>query len=53
MNLRVRPTSASGSGKTTTVACIVDRYLLNACGVVIVDCKACGLDGAARKLSIS
>jgi hypothetical protein len=42
---------ASGSGKTTTVACIVDGHLANACGAVIVDCKGTGLDEAARTLS--
>jgi hypothetical protein len=42
---------ASGSGKTTTVACIVDGHLANACGAVIVDCKGTGLDEAARQLS--
>jgi len=42
---------ASGSGKTTTVACIVDGHLSHGCGVVIVDCKGTGLDEAARVLS--
>jgi len=43
---------ASGSGKTTTVACIVDGHLSHGCGTVIVDCKGTGLDEAARVLSI-
>jgi hypothetical protein len=42
---------ASGSGKTTTVACIVDGHLANGCGAVIVDCKGTGLDDGARTLS--
>jgi hypothetical protein len=42
---------ASGSGKTTTVACLVDGHLSNGCGVVIVDCKGTGLDVAARALA--
>lgn len=42
---------ASGSGKTTTVARLADGALANGYGVVIVDAKAGGLGGAARKLA--
>jgi hypothetical protein len=42
---------ASGSGKTTTVIRLADGVLASGYGVVIVDCKAGGLGGAARKLA--
>jgi hypothetical protein len=42
---------ASGSGKTTTVACLADGALANGYGVVIVDAKAGGLGRTARALA--
>ncbi|HEV3212920.1 MAG TPA: type IV secretion system DNA-binding domain-containing protein [Acidimicrobiales bacterium] len=42
---------ASGSGKTTTVACLMDGLLSCGYGVVIIDCKGSGLGAAARALA--
>jgi hypothetical protein len=42
---------ASGSGKTTTLARIVDGALANGYGVVIIDAKAGELGGVARRLA--
>ncbi len=42
---------ASGSGKTTTLSRLADGALGIGYGVVIVDCKAGGLGGAARSLA--
>ncbi len=42
---------ASGSGKTTTLVRLADGALANGYGVVIIDAKAAGLGGAARRLA--
>ncbi len=42
---------ASGTGKTTTVACLMDGLLSHGYGVVVVDCKGSGLGETARVLA--
>src|ERR1019366_5784823 len=42
---------ASGTGKTTTVACLMDGLLSHGYGVVVIDCKGSGLGDTARALA--
>jgi energy-coupling factor transporter ATP-binding protein EcfA2 len=42
---------ASGSGKTTTVACLMDGLLSHGYGVAVIDCKGSGLGDTARVLA--
>jgi hypothetical protein len=42
---------ASGTGKTTTVACIMDGLLSHGYGVAVIDCKRSGLGDTARALA--
>ena len=43
---------ASGSGKTTTLATLVDGAVANGHAAVIVDCKGGGLGGVAREIAM-